>query len=261
MRCALVLATLFWAALARGEDRIAVLIVDGINNHDWQTATRELRALLLKTGRFTVEVSTSPPADAPAAAWEAWNPSFGRYRVVVNNFNGGHTPAGIRWPRRVEQALEEYVSSGGGLVVYHAANNAFLEWHAYNDMIGLGWRDKSFGAGLMVTAEGRVVRIAQGTGLDPGHGPRHNFEVHVLNTQHPVTRELPATWIQPSEQLTHGQHGPAEGLTVLTYANSALPQRIFTSRAALCLQLSAPGSWFALLRRALWCLPPTNQPW
>jgi len=196
--------------------------VDGINNHDWQTATRELRALLLESGRFTVDVSTSPPADAPFSAWNTWNPNFARYRVVVNNFNGGHTPAGIRWPQRVEQALEEYVSRGGGLVVYHAANNAFLEWRAYNDMIGLGWRDKSFGPGLMVTAEGQVVRIPQGTGLDPGHGPRHSFEVHVLNTQHPITRGLPRSWLQPFEQLTHGQHGPAEGLTVLTYAHSEI---------------------------------------
>ena len=72
----------------------------------------------------------------------------------------------------------------------------------------------------MVAPDGQVVSIAQGTGLDPGHGPRHSFEVHVLNAQHPVTRGLPLTWTQPSEQLTHGQHGPAEGLTILTYAAS-----------------------------------------
>jgi alpha-L-fucosidase len=195
---------LCWAVVARSEDKLAVLIVDGINNHDWQTATRELRTLLLDTGRFTVDVSTSPSADAPAAAWSLWNPNFARYRVVVDNFNGGHTRAGIRWPRRVEQALEEYVRGGGGLVVYHAANNAFLEWPAYNDMIGLGWRDKNFGPGLMVSDEGKAVRIPQGTGLDPGHGPRHDFEVHVLNTGHPVTR------------------GSAEGLTILTYAYSEI---------------------------------------
>jgi uncharacterized protein len=220
MRSAFLMLMLFPAVVARSEEKISVLIVDGINNHDWQTATRELRMLLLETGRFTVDVSTSPPADAPVAAWGAWNPDFARYRVVINNFNGGHTHAGIRWPRRVEQGLEEYVRGGGGLVVYHAANNAFLDWPAYNDMIGLGWRDKNFGPSLMVSAEGKVVRIPQGTGLDPGHGPRHDFEVHVLNTQHPVTRGLPLTWIQPSEQLTHGQHGPAEGLTILTYAYS-----------------------------------------
>ena len=28
--------------------------------------------------------------------------------------------------------------------------------------------------------------------------------------------------MQPSEQLTHGQHGPAEGLTILTYAYSEI---------------------------------------
>jgi type 1 glutamine amidotransferase len=196
--------------------------VDGINNHDWQTATRELRALLVASERFTVDVSTSPVADAPLSVWNGWNPAFTRYRVVVVNFNGGHTRAGIRWPRRVEQALEDFVSGGGGLVIYHAANNAFLDWPAYNDMIGLGWRERKFGPGLTVTADGHVVKTPRGEGLDPGHGPRHNFEVHVLNTQHPVTRGLPRTWMQPSEQLTHGQHGPAEGLTVLTYAHSEI---------------------------------------
>src|ERR1022692_3733737 len=143
MRSASLVVMVLWAALARSEDKLPVLIVDGINNHDWQTATRELQALLLESGRFTVDVSTSPPADAPAAAWNAWNPDFARYRVIVNNFNGGHTHAGIRWPRRVEQALEEYVSGGSGLVVYHAANHALLDWRAYNDMIGLGWRPKT----------------------------------------------------------------------------------------------------------------------
>jgi hypothetical protein len=60
-----------------------------------------------------------------------------------HNFNGGHTGARIRWPWRVEQALEKYVSEGGGLVVYHAANNAFLVWRAYNDMIGLRCETKA----------------------------------------------------------------------------------------------------------------------
>src|ERR1035438_598782 len=60
MRAALLMVTLFWAFLARSEDKLPVLIVDGINNHDWQTATRELKALLLETGMFTVDVSTSP---------------------------------------------------------------------------------------------------------------------------------------------------------------------------------------------------------
>ena len=98
MRSAWFVVMLLAAGAARGEDKLPVLIVDGINNHDWQTATRELRAILLATGRFTVDVSTSPAADASPAAWDAWNPDFARYRVVVNNFNGGYTHTGVRWP-------------------------------------------------------------------------------------------------------------------------------------------------------------------
>ncbi|HTS29570.1 MAG TPA: ThuA domain-containing protein [Bryobacteraceae bacterium] len=219
------LVSLVLALPLLAQEKAPILIVDGISNHDWRTATRELKAILIASGRFTVDVSTTPAADAAPSAWDAWHPDFRQYRAVVNNFNGGHTPAGIRWPARVEQALEQYVRGGGGLVIYHAANNAFLKWRAYNDMIGLGWREKSFGPGLMVSACGAVVRVPAGTGLDPGHGPRHDFEVHVLDPRHAITQGLPRVWLQPSEQLTHGQHGPAEGLTILTYAASEISQQ------------------------------------
>lgn len=202
----------------RAQPRLAILIVDGVNNHDWKTATRELRGILGATGRFDVEVSTSPPRDAPPEAWQAWRPRFDRYQAILLNWNGGHLENGLRWPAEVETALVRYVRSGGGLIVFHAANNAFLRWPEYNDMIGLGWRNKEFGTGIVIGADGKIVRIPAGQGRDPGHGQRHDFEMTVLNAEHPITRGMPRHWLQPSEQLTHGQHGPAEGLTILTYA-------------------------------------------
>jgi type 1 glutamine amidotransferase len=202
--------------------KIRVLIVDGINNHDWQTATKSVRQFLSATGKFTVDVSTSPPTNGSKEDWGQWRPAFAQYKAVIINFNGGHTPTGIRWPAPVEKAFEKYVISGGGVVFLHAANNAFLNWPAYNEMIGLGWRDRSFGPGLAVAADGKVIVIPKGTGLNPGHGPRHDFQVHVLNHAHPITRNMPSVWMHPSEQLTHGQHGPAEGLTILTYAKSEI---------------------------------------
>jgi type 1 glutamine amidotransferase len=198
-----------------GHGQLRVLIVDGVNNHDWQAGTKGIQDILKEKGGFTVEVNT-----VMAETLEKWNPGFAKYDVVINNFNGGHTEKGLAWPARVESALETYVRGGGGLVVYHAANNAFLNWAAYNDMIGLGWRDPSFGVGLAVAEDGSIVTIPKGSGLKPGHPPRHDFEVHVRDTGHPVTQGLPVKWMQPMEQLTHGQHGPAEGLTILTYAYS-----------------------------------------
>jgi len=204
--------------------KLKILIIDGINNHDWQTATHGITAILRATGKFSIDVSTTPPATAPAAAWDTWNPDFYQYDAVVNNFNGGQNADGILWPQRVRDKMERYMSDGGGLVVFHAANNAFLLWPAYNRMIGLGWRPASFGPGLAISDDDKVVVIPAGTGLAPGHPKRFDFQIHVRPTNHPITKGMPPVWMHPSEQLTHGQHGPAEGLTILTWAHSPVSQ-------------------------------------
>jgi uncharacterized protein len=200
--------------------RLRVLVVDGINNHDWRTATAGISKILVATGRFSVEVSTTPPRESIPEQWRSWVPAFSRYDAVINNFNGGETESGIQWPSRVRDSLESYVRDGGGLIIFHAANNAFLPWHAYNEMIGLGWRNKTFGRGIRISDDGEVVFIPKGTGLDPGHPDRMDFQLHIRELQHPITRNMPRGWMHPSEQLTHGQHGPAEGLTILSYAPS-----------------------------------------
>ena len=197
---------------------VRVLIVDGANNHDWRSMTAALQAILRANGDFVIDVSTSPPPSASSGSWQRWRPRFSDYDVVINNFNGGHLEDGLRWPREVERALEAYVRGGGGLVNIHAANNAFLEWPAYNDMIGLGWRDPAFGESIVVTDSGKLKRTPAGQGRKPGHGPSHDFPVTVLERDHPIYRGIPKIWLHPFEQLTHGQHGPAKNLTVLSYA-------------------------------------------
>ena len=205
------LACLFLAA-ARPQP-LKILIVDGMNNHDWQYSTAAVRQILSATGRFTVDVST-------VVGSTPWNPDFQKYNAIFVNFNGGHKDDGVRWPRQAEESLVRYVRAGGGLIVFHAANNAFLHWDAYNEMIGLGWRDKTFGPGLAVSDDGKIVTIPKGTGSAPGHGPRHDFQMRVVDTSHPITNGIPKLWMHPSEQLTHGQHGPSKGLTILTSAYS-----------------------------------------
>ena len=53
-----------------------------------------------------------------------------------------------RWPGDLKTSFEQYMSNGGGLVVVHAADNAFPGWKAFNDLIGIGgWRDRTEKAG------------------------------------------------------------------------------------------------------------------
>ena len=52
------------------DSKLSVLIVDGMNNHDWPRNTRILRSILEGSGLFTVEVSTSPTNTASAEEWD-----------------------------------------------------------------------------------------------------------------------------------------------------------------------------------------------
>ena len=214
----LAILTLFGRSEASelGREPVTVLIVDGFSNHNWKQTTRVVRRILDGTGLFDVEISTAPGSpDAPE--WETWRPTFADYDVVIQNTNNiGKSK--IRWPRQVEVALERYVRSGGGLYILHSANNAFSHWPEYDRMIGLGWRRKDAGTALEITEDGRIVRIGAGEGKGTSHGPRVDIVVRRLN-RHPINDGFPQRWLTPSLEVYVYARGPAENLTILSYAH------------------------------------------
>lgn len=216
----LLFALLALSGFAAGP-RIRVLIVDGYSNHDWRLTTALIRGILEPTGLFEVSVSTAPPTrDAPG--WEAWRPRFSDHDVVIQTCNdlGG----GPRWPRAVEEDFEAFVRDGGGVYVWHAGNNAFAGWPAYNDMIGLGWRKKDFGWALAVAPDGRVVRIPAGEGGDTGHGARLDTVVKRLG-DHPIHAGLPREWLTPDIEVYYFARGPAQHLEVLSHGHDPRTQQ------------------------------------
>ena len=196
------------------EATLKALIIDGQNNHDWVKTTPVLKEMLEKCGRFTVEVATSPQGKADEAAWAAYKPAFDKYDVVVSNYNGR------AWAEPTKAAFLKYVADGGGVVMIHAANNAFQGWTEYDKMIGLGWRDANYGEGIIVDADGKVVRRPKGQGPGAGHGAKYPFLVTTRDAEHPVMKGLPKAWMHAEDELYHGQRGPAENMTVLATAMS-----------------------------------------
>ncbi len=213
--CLILLTFLFPGGELRGEEKIRVLLLDGQNNHNWVETSESLRGALERAGLFQVVTATSPPKEAEPGAWRRWWPDFRAFDVVVSNYNGQP------WPRAVQEALEEYVHSGGGLAIVHAANNAFPEWTEYNRMIGLGWRDRDYGDAIAVDdASGRLLRIFRGTGIGAGHGRRHSYVVRIRKPEHPIMKGIPVRWMHATDELYHGQRGPALDMTVLASAYS-----------------------------------------
>jgi len=154
--------TLFLAALIAfggsqepAPEKIPVLILSGANNHDWEWTTPRLRQILENSGRFEVSGTQDPGttlADADMLA---------RFAAFVLDYNGP------RWGDEAEANFLAAVRGGTGVVVLHAANNAFPGWTEYEELVALCWRD--------------------GT----GHGSFHPFEVKLIDRDHPVTRGLP----------------------------------------------------------------------
>lgn len=110
-------------------EKIRVLIIDGQNNHNWKMISPVLKQILEQPQIFSIDVATSPETGKGV---EKWSPNFSEYAVVVSNYNGEP------WSSVTQEAFEKYVRGGGGFVPVHAANNAFPEWSAYNQMIGVG---------------------------------------------------------------------------------------------------------------------------
>lgn len=218
---------------------VRVLIVDGQNNHDvWPKSTMMMKSFLEDTGRFKVDVvrsaftwqgskwlPTYPLASQPATqdlpkpkADPDFAPNFSAYDVVVSQFGWQSAP----WPEAKQRNLEKFVQGGGGLVVVHAADNAFPEWAEFNKMIGVGgWgeRDEKSGPTLYYDDAGKLVRD-DSPGKGGYHGPAHEFQLRTRAPEHPIMKGLPATWLHTKDELYERLRGPAENLTILASAHA-----------------------------------------
>ena len=197
--------------MAEDSKKLQALLIEGQNNHGiWPKTSQMMKQYLEETGRFDVEIMRT----APEGTDSSFQPDFSAYDVVVTNYNG------VRWPRKTEEAFVEYMRKGGGLVVVHAANNAFGDWDEYNRMIGLGgWggRNEKSGPYVYVGPDGQVVRDSS-AGRGGNHGPQHEFPIIVRESGHPITQGLPTAWMHTKDELYDLLRGPAENMTILATA-------------------------------------------
>ncbi|MEO0415452.1 MAG: ThuA domain-containing protein [Verrucomicrobiota bacterium] len=238
---------------AHAEEKLKLLLVDGQNNHSWATTSPLMVKILEESGRFDVTVATSPAApprgprkpknptdeqkkqfaddlrkwqaevDKVKAEskdkWAEWRPKFSDYDVVVSNYNGE------MWPDEVQKAFEAYVNGGGGFVSVHAADNAFPQWKAYNEMIAVGgWGGRSEMSGPYLRLRDGAWTKDMTPGRGGAHGSQHEFTV-TKRANHPIVDGLPDEWLHAKDELYDRLRGPAKNVTVIASAYAPEEQR------------------------------------
>ncbi len=233
---------LVWASICQAQSAspLRALIIDGQNNHaDWPKTTMLIKKVLEDTKRYKVDIARTKytyNGDELLAKYPLndgivreskksgvtdpdFKPDFSKYNVVINNF--GHGAA--RWPEATNAAFEKYVANGGGVVILHAADNSFGDWPEYNKMIGLGgWGDRSEKSGPYVyfDSQGKKV-VDNAVGKGGSHGSQHEFSVVVRDSEHPITKGLPKSWLHTKDELYDRLRGPAQNMTILATAYSS----------------------------------------
>jgi hypothetical protein len=229
--------------------KLRALILDGQNNHYiWPKTTMMMKNYLEQTGLFEVDINRTDtlwlgikynqdramplggyikefPSDSTARVISAdhvktsnFSIDFSKYDLIVSNL-GALTP---NWPDKTKRNFENYMNEGGGLVVVHAANNAWGDWDEFNNMIGLGaWgdRDSISGPYAYYNDDGNI-EVNPSEGIGGSHGQEQEFVITTRAPEHPIMKDLPLEWLHTQDELYDRMRGPFENATILATAYS-----------------------------------------
>jgi type 1 glutamine amidotransferase len=209
------LSCTLWCSLSPAAAPIPLMLLDGESAgtyHAWKVTTPVLKRELEETGLFQVTVVTVPPSSGDLTGF---HPDFDKYSAIVFNYDAPD------WPATLKDSFERYMKNGGGLVIVHAADNAFPGWRQFNEMIGIGaWRNRTNAAGPYWFYRNGKLTSDSSAGPTGSHGARLPFLVTVREPEHPITRGLPRIWMHQGDELYATLRGPGENMTVLATAHS-----------------------------------------
>lgn len=207
-----VVFSLLLACTVSARKPIKTLLITGQNNHNWQVSHVVLKQILENSGRFDVDFAISPEQGKDMSGFVL---DFSPYQLVVLDYNGDS------WPEETNRRFLEYVQNGGGVVIYHAADNAFSKWPEFNKICALGgWEGRNENSGPYVYwKDGKLVKDSS-AGPGGSHGRQHEYVLNGRDKVHPVVKGLPLKWRHAKDELYDRMRGPGNIRDILYTAYS-----------------------------------------
>ena len=207
-----VVFSLLLACTVSARKPIKTLLITGQNNHNWQVSHVVLKQILENSGRFDVDFAVSPEQGKDMSGFVL---DFSPYQLVVLDYNGDS------WPEETNRRFLEYVQNGGGVVIYHAADNAFSKWPEVNKICALGgWEGRNENSGPYVYwQDGKLVKDSS-AGVGGSHGRQHEYVLNGRDKVHPIVKGLPLKWRHAKDELYDRMRGPGNIRDILYTAYS-----------------------------------------
>ncbi len=197
---------------ANARKPIKTLLVTGQNNHNWQVSHVVIKKILENSTLFSVDVSVSPEKGKDMSHF---SPDFSSYQLVILDYNGDY------WPEETQNCFIDFVKKGGGVIVYHAADNAFPNWKEFNEICALGgWEGRNEKSGPWVYWQGGQLIKDNSPGVGGSHGKQHEYILTSRDTKHPIVKGLPHNWKHSQDELYDRMRGPGNIETLLYTAYS-----------------------------------------
>lgn len=198
----LVIMLLMCTCLSYARKPIPVVVITGQNNHNWPVSSVAFQKMLTNSGLFTVDIATSPKAGGDMSSF---NVDFSKYKVVLLDYNGDE------WNENMKKAFLDYVNKGGGVIVYHAADNSFPNWEEYNKIIVLGgWGNRTEKSGPYIHWQDNKLVKDNTPGPGGNHGAQHEYVLTCRDNSNPITKGLPNKWKHAKDELYEKMRGPGE---------------------------------------------------
>lgn len=145
-----------------GEKKVLLVTGHDWPGHLWQLTAPVLVDILAEDARLEVSYVEDPRILA--------QPVLNDYDVIFLNYQNHRVPA----PQGALKNLKQVIEGGKGLVLFHFASGAFIDWQTmqlntdFADLAGRAWNPDL-----------------------PGHDPRGPFKVRIDDPVHPITKGFP----------------------------------------------------------------------
>lgn len=206
----LIILTGFMSTVETKEKKFEIVIITGQNNHNWQATSKTVKKIFESSKLFSATIIRTPEKGEDLSNFK---PDLSKYDLICLDYNGDS------WPEETKNNFIDFVKDGGGLVLFHASDNAFPEWKEFNNMIGVGgWGNRNESHGPILYLEENEIKQDSTTGRGGSHGKQDEFIIYNRELDHPILKGLPPSWLHTKDELYHSLRGPAKNLTILATA-------------------------------------------